>query len=301
VAGKGLGPYETQLQAFLERCLALHDDDWRRVHEGIAASRACFGHVGVEELTDEIDLVFGDDPESFIEDAVRHIADSIRGLDHARQALIFAAALAIAGFEAVPVLFFEAAYGPFSEVIPPESLPGSPPLPSVKLTYTLAERFVSRAARLDADWLGALRIWEMAYEAIGERAIAAAVKAADGALPGRDVAIQERLFLAVADAARAAFTTAAIIREVAEEQIEFSDDDLEPDQDDDPDDGFDQPALARPENADLAAAAIAATQLAENAVRALMCRPRLTRQAFSILYLPFAAFLPVDSLEAGLA
>ncbi|HXH21432.1 MAG TPA: hypothetical protein VNN10_05340 [Dehalococcoidia bacterium] len=250
MAGKGLGTYGTQLQAFLDRSLALRDDDWSRVDERYAASLACFGHVGVEELMDEIDLVFGDDPESFVEDAVRHIADSIRGLDNARQALIIPAALAVAGFEAVPLLLFEAAYGPFSEVIPPESLPGSPPLPSVKLTYTLAERFVSRAARLDAHWLSALRIWEMAYDAIGERAIAAAIKAADSALPGRDVALQERLFLAVAETARAAFTTAAIVREVAEEEIELTDDDVEPEQVDDLDHECDQPdslpALAGP-------------------------------------------------------
>ncbi|HXH20910.1 MAG TPA: hypothetical protein VNN10_02695, partial [Dehalococcoidia bacterium] len=102
-----------------------------------------------------------------------------------------------------------------------------------------------------------------------------------------------------------AFTTAAIVREVAEEEIEFTDDDLEPEQVDDLDHEFDQsdlrPALARPENADLAASARAATHLAENAVRALMCRPRLTRQAFATLYLPFAAFIPVESLEPGLA
>jgi hypothetical protein len=287
VADKGrkeFGPRTGQFRRFISSFEALSREQRASISTAALISQACFGPLDVQDLMETTDSRCGGKWYLRVVERSAQLAE----LDPPKAgAYAMVAAIAVACADVIPRSMFRAAYGPVAAAVPVGLVAGRGRLPSVTFTYTLPERFASRAHALHPDeWEDARAIEEMLEDAVGERQVRSAAQTATRALPSKEARLRDTLFDEINAAALQAYRAYAGITAILHRVSGRS---------------SATPDLADgPHFAHFEAMAADAAELAQMALLGLIVKPRITRQTFATLYLPFATVIPLDSLDYGL-
>jgi hypothetical protein len=284
------GPNTAQVKRFIARLKGLTRGEWKQLLAERDAARAAYGDPDWDEIERECKTakaqVWGDSE-------TRALLTAIKSETSGSEALHIAvgAVMALATCTVITPEQFAAAYGPFTGLVPVDSLGNGLAPPVARPPATLYGRFITRLRSLTTDWDQVIDIALVRNAALENSVVNDAGLAALEALQSlvEDGGLELECVQPILQALEAVEGTVDQGFGAAKE-------------------GWKLIGNKLGESAYWSAAKYAdrygwkeegARLVSKDALFALITRELITPQQFAILYLPFAGAIPIHSLEVG--